>query len=548
MTSKAPGALGADVASAKAPEPTAPAAPAPPPSAPASQPVAKARAFDERLVLDAGRARVPTAEADVNRMTIHGELQLRAVAQSDLPLEPTPSDPAASLGQKRYVYSWMRITPRLQMGEWLEAVAQIDVFRGLSVGDLTTNVGTADDALDEHQPVGVDPRWLYVEARSKLGIVRVGQQGSHFGMGLVANDGDHPTFFGDYKRPNLYERVLIATRPLGAKSPLLVAVAGDLVFRDEYAKLTDGDRAFQGVAMARWSDGPNELGVYGVYRTQTRSRDASSFQSYDESLHALVVDVAGKFAAPIPGTDAFAYGQGELAIVRGDTNLYRTAYETKNGEREQVRSYGGAALLGAVHERGAGDDRFGDLVGQLEWGWASADANPDDGVTRRFAFDRSHQVGLIMFQALGWKTARASVAAADPTLVARSAPGLSLLPSNGGVFGATYLNPVFVYRPTRRLDAKLGAVLAQTTGDLVDPYRYELYGKAANYDGGTARKHDLGLELDGGVEHRTPLDYGIVLQLGAQAGVLFPGHAFDDAGGAAMPTQWTAVGRLGLQY
>ena len=37
-------------------------------------------------------------------------------------------------------------------------------------------------------------------------------------------------------------------------------------------------------------------------------------------------------------------------------------------------------------------------------------------------------------------------------------------------------------------------------------------------------------------------------QLGAQAGVLFPGGALADATGTEMKTPWIAIGRAGLQY
>ena len=52
-----------------------------------------------------------------------------------------------------------------------------------------------------------------------------------------------------------------------------------------------------------------------------------------------------------------------------------------------------------------------------------------------------------------------------------------------------------------------------------------------NYRGGNPRKKDLGVELDAGVEGRIPLEYGLKAQIGAQAGVLFPGGALEDASG-----------------
>jgi hypothetical protein len=40
----------------------------------------------------------------------------------------------------------------------------------------------------------------------------------------------------------------------------------------------------------------------------------------------------------------------------------------------------------------------------------------------------------------------------------------------------------------------------------------------------------------------------MALHLGAQAGVLFPGGAFEDATGARMPPQYVAASRVGFQY
>jgi hypothetical protein len=91
-------------------------------------------------------------------------------------------------------------------------------------------------------------------------------------------------------------------------------------------------------------------------------------------------------------------------------------------------------------------------------------------------------------------------------------------------------------------------VLAQTTADMVDPYRLATSGSYRNYRGGTPKRHDLGLELDGGFEVRIPLDYALTAQLGAQGGVLFPGGALANAAGERLPPQWLAVARFGLQF
>jgi hypothetical protein len=205
--------------------------------------------------------------------------------------------------------------------------------------------------------------------------------------------------------------------------------------------------------------------------------------------------------------------------------------------------------VGALTTSGVGDDRWGDFVASLEWGWAQGDADPNDGVNHRFRFDPNHNVGLLMFdEVLAWKTARAASIAQDPNLSARPAPGVDLLPSNGAIFGATYLNPTILFRPVKPLDLKLGAVIAQTTADFVDPVRVSTGGEFVNYDGGDPRSHDLGIEIDGGIEYRLALDYGMTLEMGVQGGVLFPGNAFADGTGNKLDNQYIGVGRLGLQY
>ena len=39
-----------------------------------------------------------------------------------------------------------------------------------------------------------------------------------------------------------------------------------------------------------------------------------------------------------------------------------------------------------------------------------------------------------------------------------------------------------------------------------------------------------------------------VVELGAEGGVLFPGHAFDDAAGNALPTQYLGALKAGVLF
>jgi hypothetical protein len=391
-------------------------------------------------------------------------------------------------------------------------------------------------------------------------------------MGIVANDGDHPSLFGDYRNGNLVEQLLFATKPAGKDSPFAVVLGANLVYDDWQARLYRGDIAFQGVLAGFYDKGPNQIGVFATLRSQQTNRTSVAYADYADNIVAGAVDVAGHFAAPIPGSPfTYVYGAGEAAFIVGSTNELRTPDQALTGQQTLIQSYGAAASLGIVHEAhvegvkpsahvpvhasplSASDDpqTWGDMAAQVEVGYASGDANPYDKTEHRFTFDPNHRVGLVLFDEVKrWQTARSAAAAQDPLLQngTRPTPGVNLLSSNGGVFGAEYVYPTIIVRPKPWIDLKAGAVIAQTTADLVDPYRVATQGAYVNYRGGDARRHDLGLELDGGFELRFRLERQLRLQLGAQAGILFPGGAFADATGSIMNAPWIVVGRVGLQF
>jgi hypothetical protein len=105
-----------------------------------------------------------------------------------------------------------------------------------------------------------------------------------------------------------------------------------------------------------------------------------------------------------------------------------------------------------------------------------------------------------------------------------------------------------VIRPKHWLDLQGALLVAQATADMVDPYRFGVLGTVSNLRGGDPKRHDLGVELDAGVQARAALANDMTLQVGVQGGVLFPGHAWDDQHGSALPTQGLCVGKFGLQY
>lgn len=520
-----------------------------------------------RLLLDTGRLEEPPPDKDQLRFTMHGEYQLRYQAQRTFPLTATtsamdrrPGLVEESTGQRHFTHHWLRVRPRLLLRDTLQLVGQLDVVTGLlPFGERARD--TSEDLTPRDTFNGFDNiqlRWLYAQVNTPIGVLRIGQQPNHWGMGILTNDGDHPPLFGDYRYGSISERVLFATRPGGKDTDFVIAVAGDLVYRDNTARLSRGDHAFQGVLAAFYEHGFDRLGVFSTLRHQTTDRTSGpAVYTYVDSLDALAVDAHGRVAVPVPNEKAFFFAEAEGVVVLGSTNIVRTQDQALDGSRTSVLAYGGAAMLGVVHKAEAKDvgqgraSAYGDLVAQLEAGYASGDSDPYDGTQRRLVFDPNHKVGLLLFdEVLRFQTARSATAAADPLLAnsQRRSPGLDQLPSNGGVFGAQYLNPTVIYRPRPWLDLKGGAVIAQATADIVDPYLLTTTGSYVNYRGGNPRKKDLGVELDAGVEARFPLRAGLNLALGAQGGVLFPGGAMENALGERLKTQWVTIARGGLLF
>jgi hypothetical protein len=417
------------------------------------------------------------------------------------------------------------------------------------LGEDTQFVGAASESFGNKAPFKADPRWLYLNASTPYGHWRVGQQGSHWGMGILANDGNRPTLFGDYRKGQIVERVLFAINPGGSRSLLTTAAAADLVFRDNYADLTNRDRALQAVAMLVYGTDLNQIGLYLAAREQSRGQgDTISSTPYTDRLSLRVADLSGRFTARVPGAPGYVFGQAEAVVLTGTTRYAQNPAAGPPSQPSNMRAWGSAVTLGTVHEASGGSVRWGDLVLSVEWGYASGDNNPYDGIQRRFTFDPNHKVGLVLFDhAMNWMTARAAVNG-DFALRGLQAPGMQNLPTNGGVAGASYLYPTIVVRPKHWLDLKAALLVAQATADLVDPYRTSTTGKRSNFQGGDPSRRDLGVEIDLGTEARIPLDYGVTLQLGAQGGILFPGRAFDDNTGNGLKNQVVAVGRFGLQY
>lgn len=506
--------------------------------------------LDPTWVLDTGRAIPPPRQSGLLRLTTHGEYQIRMRYQTPVVLVERGSDPSSTrLEQGARLNHWLRLTPVFEVGTHARLVAQADLPHGLIAGPPNRYVTAAREPWSERQPLRAELRWLFAEWTASGFELRVGQQPTHWGLGLVENDGDHPPRFGDYVDGTRVERVGIAIRPGGSHSTTEARLAGDLVYSDPLAELREEEVAWRGVFAVEHGLGRElGLGLLVIGRHQRSRLDGALDPEARRELALVTADITGRAASPLPGGSATFFAEFEVAMNHGDWDL-GAAVPGADTTRLAVRSHGASVRAGTVVTKGDGLARWGRFVTELEWGWASGDADPYDAIDHRFRFAPAHRVGILLFQeVLAWKTARSATIADDGSLGPHARPEGSDLATNGGVAGATYLAPVVVVRPVRTLDLKAGAVIAQATADVVDPVRVYTDGRYVNFDGGTPRAHDLGMELDAGLELRIPLPTGICLQLGAEGAAFFPGYAFANTTYARNPTAVAANSRIGIQF
>ena len=180
-----------------------------------------------------------------------GEYRYRQNWVSDFPTD----ERGRELGQEFYQESRLRANFQIQANSQLQVNLQADFFTGLLEGDeADLRLGYARwpwDSLEEDYQEFVF-RQFWAEWTSKVGIFRLGQMSSHWGLGILANNGEgEGNLFGDTYFGDLAHRIMFASKPLLAFSQnkfaqnWVIAVAYDQVYLDENADYRAGDRAYQ---------------------------------------------------------------------------------------------------------------------------------------------------------------------------------------------------------------------------------------------------------------------------------------------------------------
>ena len=133
------------------------------------------------------------------------------------------ADNNAGMGGINYMTQELRLYPELKLNEnitlYMDAML-FSNFMGVDDGTILTY-----DVSDKTGNMIL--KRIYGKIKTSFGIFEIGQMPSHWGLGMLSNDGDHELDFGDTEFGDTYGRVLFATKPLGEDNSLTVAVYYD---------------------------------------------------------------------------------------------------------------------------------------------------------------------------------------------------------------------------------------------------------------------------------------------------------------------------------
>lgn len=400
-------------------------------------------------------------------------------------------------------------------GHQLALAYEHDLMSGVVLG------GADFEGIDAPYTSDADKHQLRVASlRLTLGeafTVALGAMTSHWGLGLLANDGAHGYAPGSalFSDPRGGDRVLRALLGTGfAKDlPLFFFVAADKVLGDDVLILDDEAHQFVAGLMLNPPSADEHLGLYGVVRSQEASDG--------DKTEVKVIDLYGRFQRNVDiGTFR---AELEAALIFGTTDLG----PTPDHPTHDVLQFGAAARL-------ALDLCAGGFA--LDILYASGDAAFDDDTQSGFRVDKNFDLGLLMNDVvLAARTSRTPIRAADPELVGVPSEDLDRLPTRGSATNTLSFFPRAWYRPIDGLELYGGLLVALSASDESDAFNARLEGGApTNALGGESALY-LATEIDLGVRVATLL-WGTRLELGLEGAILFPGSGLTGPDGLGEDT------------
>jgi hypothetical protein len=393
-----------------------------------------------------------------------------------------------NLSHSRWVDSRVRVGSELELfGN--QAVVEFDIMSGQILGDDWIHGENDSRRRSAFSGRGnILPRKLAMAGTSEIGSWQAGLVTSHWGLGMVANDGAQESWFGQSEFGDRVVRVRLTTTPFGdgrdANLPLYVTVAVDQVLSDDMADLiVDGSSATQFLSSALWKNSEMAAGFYGVLRHQ---RELEAERVTNAGMMDMFFDVP---VATVGGLSVRLSGEG--AVIGGQTDR-ATTYSS----RDMVSVFSGGAV-GRL-EFGSQEDR---VTLRMQGGWASGDSNPDDGTSSDFSFDRDFEVGAVLFdQFMAGVEVGTFALLTDPQYSGSPPDGVETIPTEGAFRRARFEQVAVRFNPSdsnRNLEVRSGLTRATATAPISQPfYTYRGGGSSRTHHNEITTGDALGVEFD----------------------------------------------------
>lgn len=519
--------------------PSAPDADVPPEvGEPAPAPAAEPEPAPEPEAAPEPLVDVPGApEEDDDAIDVYGEWRVIGSALSNFPADADGTE----LGG-RWLDHRLRAGTEGNVHPLVSVVAEADLAVGTVVSDPNPLANTPDERRRRSGSI-IEPGGLIVRklaTTTTLGNVQLetGLVMSHWGLGMVANDGNTQPLFGRSDFGDRVLRVRATHLPTGParKTTWLTTAALDLVIADEIATLRDGQLATQFIfsTLGLGRKGA-QTGAYLVARQQWeaevgRTTQAFVLDGYGDAWHEVSPEVKIRTA-------------GEVAGVAGRTDR-ATTYQAR--ERVGILALNATGIVSVSVQ----DDR---IQAHFQTGYASGDGNPDDGVSHEFSFDRDFAVGMVGFdEVLAGLEAASWVQVNDPTIAGQPPDGSELLVSEGAFKRATFVAPTLQFAPHPWVDLRMGYAASWSSAYYAQPFTSARNGGVpTNHLEQAVDSRFLGGEFDWSVALMRPegdpdsasdnrARYGLQLQ-GGHFGV---GPALDGPGMPSTVNLLTLTGRV----
>jgi hypothetical protein len=439
-----------------------------------------------------------------------------------------------TLGQGTWLDQRLRVGQSVALPV-LKVETEWEVNTPQLIGDTWQIPGDIDERNREVRDYSIVPRSIATTTYIGNTMVQGGLVTSHWGLGMLANDGAHDPWFG---RTDLADRVirLRATRlphRTGAQSKVSFLATGavDMVVADDMMRLSDDQLAFQAIASGLWKgQNEREWGAYSVFRHQVEA-DRS------RSTSALVVDGYADGYWDLTDWTLRAAGEGVLIVGRTSRATTYNARDTMG-----VAQLAGTGLVSLTSPNES-------MTLRLRAGLGSGDGDPDDNTSWDFAFDRNLQAGMLLFDQLtGGVEAAAHSLISDPVLSGQPPDGVETLVTEGAIKRAGFLQPAVSVNPAPLMQIRAGATISWATAPIAQPfYTYRAGGNPTSHHNVASVGRFMGVEFNwattvGLIEGLSEAAVRPTLDL--QGGHLLLGPTLGNNGATGPIHSLMAVGRL----